>query len=209
VQPLRLARGEGVQRGHFGDAGGAPGRPQIDQQRPPAEIGKRHGAPFGILELRQRCGLAGMAAVEPPGRRALRRCRTGPAGLVGKGVGRRRRGVATGKRDEQEEGGAAHRPAVRGASRLPQAARLGYGRGMRHFLLPGFVALLLAACGEREALRPAAGQETPPAPAMAARAPTTEEMLTATPEARPERQEDTLRRSEEREDDRFDLPPTR
>jgi hypothetical protein len=68
--------------------------------------------------------------------------------------------------------------------------------------------LLLAGCGKVEPLRPAAGESLPPAPAQAARAPTTEEMLTPPPIARPVRQEDTLRRSEEREDDPFDLPPT-
>ncbi len=67
--------------------------------------------------------------------------------------------------------------------------------------------LLLAACGQREALRPNPGASAPPAPAMAARAPTTEEMLTPPPIARPERAGEPLRRSEEREDDRFDLPP--
>jgi hypothetical protein len=68
--------------------------------------------------------------------------------------------------------------------------------------------LLLAGCGKVEPLRPAAGESLPVAPAQAARAPTTEELLTPPPIARPARQDDTLRRSEEREDDRFDLPPT-
>ena len=74
---------------------------------------------------------------------------------------------------------------------------------------PAIVAacLLLAACGSREPLRPRAGDAPPPRPAMAARAPTTEEMLTPPPIARPERAGEPLRRSEEREDDRFDLPP--
>ena len=66
--------------------------------------------------------------------------------------------------------------------------------------------LLLAACGGREPLRPAAGESMPIAPAMAARAPTTEELLTPPPAARPERVDEVLRRSEERKDDRFDLP---
>ena len=66
---------------------------------------------------------------------------------------------------------------------------------------------LLAGCGGRAPLRPAAGEQMPPAPAMAARAPTTDELLTPPPIARPERVDETLRRSEEREDDRFDLPP--
>jgi hypothetical protein len=42
---------------------------------------------------------------------------------------------------------------------------------------------------------------------MATRAPTTEELLTPPAIARPERVTDPLRRSESREDDRFDLPP--
>ncbi len=70
------------------------------------------------------------------------------------------------------------------------------------------LALLAAACGQVEPLQPPAGQGLPPSPAQAARAPTTDEMLTPPPIARPTRTEDTLRRSEEREDDRFDLPPT-
>ncbi len=67
--------------------------------------------------------------------------------------------------------------------------------------------LLLAACGGREPLKPAQGASMPVAPAMAARAATTEELLTPPPIARPERVDEALRRSEEREDDRFDLPP--
>jgi hypothetical protein len=67
--------------------------------------------------------------------------------------------------------------------------------------------LLLAACGSREPLRPAPGQSMPAAPATASRPPTTEELLTPTPIARPDRVGERLRRSEVREDDRFDLPP--
>jgi hypothetical protein len=67
--------------------------------------------------------------------------------------------------------------------------------------------LLLAACGSREPLRPAPGQSMPAAPATASRAPTTEELLTPTSMARPDRVGERLRRSEVREDDRFDLPP--
>jgi uncharacterized lipoprotein YmbA len=71
------------------------------------------------------------------------------------------------------------------------------------------VSLLLAACGSREPLAPAAGQSMPPAAAAAPRAPTTEELLTPPPVARPGRLDGGLRRSEEREDDPFDLPPAR
>jgi len=69
------------------------------------------------------------------------------------------------------------------------------------------LAVPLAACGLRQPLEPPPGGSVPPAPAMARRAPTTEEMLTPPPIARPQRVDELLRRSEEREDDRFDLPP--
>jgi predicted small lipoprotein YifL len=65
----------------------------------------------------------------------------------------------------------------------------------------------LAACGLREPLQPPPGESMPPPAAMARRAPTTEELLTPPPIARPERVDELLRRSEERRDDRFDLPP--
>lgn len=76
-------------------------------------------------------------------------------------------------------------------------------------LLFGFtLALALGACGSVEPLQPKTGAAMPPKPALAAKAPTTDELLTPPPIARPERQDDGLRRSEEREDDPFDLPPT-
>jgi hypothetical protein len=68
-------------------------------------------------------------------------------------------------------------------------------------------ALALGGCGLEQPLQPPQGSQMPPAPAMAARAPTVDEMLTAPPIARPERIDELLRRSEEREDDRFALPP--
>ncbi len=80
-------------------------------------------------------------------------------------------------------------------------------RRLMHRLAFAAGCLLLAGCGSREPLEPPPGAALPPAPAMAARAPTTEEMLTPPPIARPERAGEPLRRSEEREDDRFDLPP--
>jgi hypothetical protein len=69
------------------------------------------------------------------------------------------------------------------------------------------LALAAAACGLREPLAPALGQSMPPAPAMASRPMTTDELLAPPPVARPERTDELLRRSEERVDDRFDLPP--
>jgi hypothetical protein len=67
--------------------------------------------------------------------------------------------------------------------------------------------LILAACGLREPLEPPPGRPAPAVPAMASRPLTTEELLTPPPIARPERVDELLRRSEERPDDRFDLPP--
>ncbi len=77
---------------------------------------------------------------------------------------------------------------------------------------PRLFAVLLAgttvsACGLREPLEPPPGQSAPPAPAMASEPLTTEQMLTPPPIARPERVDELLRRSEQRQDDRFDLPP--
>lgn len=70
------------------------------------------------------------------------------------------------------------------------------------------VIFLLAGCGAREPLRPLPGDSMPVAPAMAGRAQTIEELLTPPPIARPDRVGEPLSRSEEREDDRFDLPPS-
>ena len=67
--------------------------------------------------------------------------------------------------------------------------------------------LALAACGIRQPLAPAEGQQMPPAPAMASRPMTTDELLEPPPVARPGRVDELLRRSEVREDDRFYLPP--
>ena len=68
-------------------------------------------------------------------------------------------------------------------------------------------ALLLAGCGVRAPLEPEPGRSLPVAPATAARAPTSEELLEPPPITRPARVDELLTRSEEREEDRFDLPP--
>jgi hypothetical protein len=69
------------------------------------------------------------------------------------------------------------------------------------------LALALAACGNRVDLRPAAGESLPPAPVGRADAPTADELLTRTPQQAPKRSVELRTRSEEREDDPFDLPP--
>lgn len=67
--------------------------------------------------------------------------------------------------------------------------------------------LLLTACGGREPLQPSQGEGMPVAPAMAQNEPTTDDLLAPTTQQRPERVDELLRRSQEREDDPFDLPP--
>ncbi|HEX8383082.1 MAG TPA: hypothetical protein VF592_06880 [Sphingomonas sp.] len=73
-------------------------------------------------------------------------------------------------------------------------------------LLP-LSALLLTACGSAASLKPAPGQSLPVAPYGARATPTPEQLLTATPQQRPERSTELLRTSEERRSDEFDLPP--
>ena len=86
--------------------------------------------------------------------------------------------------------------------------RLGYWAAVRIIAFLAVATLsLLAACGSREPLRPPAGAPMPIVPEAAPAPPTTEELLTPPAIAKPERQDDSLRRSEEREDDPFDLPP--
>ena len=70
-----------------------------------------------------------------------------------------------------------------------------------------FPAVLLVGCGLKQPLEPPPGESLPPAPPLASRPMTSEELLAPPPIARPERVDELLRRSEVREDDRFDLPP--
>lgn len=68
-------------------------------------------------------------------------------------------------------------------------------------------ASLLTACGQRTDLEPLAGQSLPPAPYGAEAQPDAEELLKLDTLAAPERSVELRRRSEDREDDPFDLPP--
>ncbi|QKG70080.1 hypothetical protein [Erythrobacter mangrovi] len=77
---------------------------------------------------------------------------------------------------------------------------------MRQIL--ALVALVfLAACGSKAALEPAPDAALPPAPFGAEAQPSAEELLAQQPQAAPDRTVELRRRSEEREDDPFDLPP--
>ena len=68
-------------------------------------------------------------------------------------------------------------------------------------------ALLLAACGQKADLEPLAGHTLPPAPYGATSQPDPAKLLALDPLAAPVRSVELRKRSEEREDDPFDLPP--
>ena len=67
--------------------------------------------------------------------------------------------------------------------------------------------LLLAACGQKATLTPPEGAALPPAPYGSEVQPSSEELLALDPQAAPDRSVELRTRSEEREDDPFDLPP--
>ena len=66
---------------------------------------------------------------------------------------------------------------------------------------------VLAGCGGEQELKLATGARPPVKPLMAAKAPTTEEMLTPPPIAEPQRVTEIIKKSQERKEDRYDLPP--
>lgn len=69
------------------------------------------------------------------------------------------------------------------------------------------LAAALGGCGAREPLTAQAGEALPPAPYGAPAPPEAAQLLELDALAAPERSVELRRRSEEREDDPFDLPP--
>lgn len=69
------------------------------------------------------------------------------------------------------------------------------------------LAVALAACGSSGALKPPPGGSLPVAPYGEDHEPTADELLEPPQQAAPERSVELRKRSEEREDDPFDLPP--
>lgn len=78
---------------------------------------------------------------------------------------------------------------------------------MRSSILALTALLALSACGQRADLRPAPGKSLPAAPYGRDMQPSAEALLEPTPQSAPERSVELRKRSEEREDDPFDLPP--
>lgn len=68
-------------------------------------------------------------------------------------------------------------------------------------------ALALAGCGAANGLKPAAGKSLPIKPYGAPATPTPRQLLTPATQARPERSDELLQKSETRRGDEFDLPP--
>jgi hypothetical protein len=66
----------------------------------------------------------------------------------------------------------------------------------------------LTACGSAVGLRPPEGTPLPVAPYGATATPTPPQLVTPTPQQRPQRSDELLRSSEKRRTDEFDLPPT-
>lgn len=69
------------------------------------------------------------------------------------------------------------------------------------------MAIGLSACGAARDLKPAAGKVLPVAPYGAGVTPSPNQLLTASSQARPERSDELLKNSEERQGNEFDLPP--
>ena len=67
--------------------------------------------------------------------------------------------------------------------------------------------LILSSCGQKTDLEPVQGRSLPPAPYGAKAQPDAADLLEPDPHAAPERTVELRKRSEEREDDPFDLPP--
>lgn len=67
--------------------------------------------------------------------------------------------------------------------------------------------LALAGCGGRQPLKPVPGQKLPAVPIGASAAPTAQQLMTPSIQARPERSVELLTQSHERKEDPFDLPP--
>ena len=78
---------------------------------------------------------------------------------------------------------------------------------MRNAVLPLLI-LGLAGCGATAPLKPAAGKSLPVAPYGVEVKPSAETLLKPPPQAAPERSVELRKRSEERLQDPFDLPPS-
>ncbi len=77
-----------------------------------------------------------------------------------------------------------------------------------HRLVATALIVALAGCGANAPLKPKAGQSLPVAPYGTEQKPSAEVLLKPGPQAAPERSVELRKRSEERTQDPFDLPPS-
>lgn len=78
---------------------------------------------------------------------------------------------------------------------------------MKRLAVPAMI-LALAACGQNAPLKPALGKTLPVAPYGRETRPDAEDLLKTGPQAAPERSVELRKRSEDRAEDPFDLPPS-
>ena len=74
-------------------------------------------------------------------------------------------------------------------------------------LIPLILLVTVAGCGKLGTLSPASPDRTPPRPINSVVPPTPAQQLILPPQSIPDRVDDPLKKSEDRRDDRFDLPP--
>ncbi len=67
---------------------------------------------------------------------------------------------------------------------------------------------LLSACGGRVPLAPPVGKQLPQKGESYSTRASSDQLMTPDTQARPKRSDEQLKRSEERREDKFDLPPT-
>lgn len=84
---------------------------------------------------------------------------------------------------------------------------IGTETAMKTLLTALAITALLGGCGGRVKLQPKQGQSMPVKAEAAPAAPTVDELLKPSTQAQPKRSDEQLRRSEQRRDDKFDLPP--
>jgi uncharacterized protein YceK len=70
------------------------------------------------------------------------------------------------------------------------------------------VAISLSGCGRKVDLQPQPGKSLPVKPQGAKETPNAAKLLKPGTQAKPQRSDEQLKRSEERQDDEFDLPPS-
>ena len=80
-------------------------------------------------------------------------------------------------------------------------------RNLRNLILLAALGTALAGCGARRELQPLKGHALPPAPYGREDKPGPDALLTPPVQAKPQRNIELRSRSEDRQDDPFDLPP--